>query len=96
MNLDGSDSELSDIDEVADKLAGKFHIGAAPAPPVETTADAAPKVEDEVEDIGEVLPDHYSGTVPVFKPTMKQFRDFKLFVRLHLIAAQGRCARCPY
>lgn len=32
------------------------------------------------EDIGEVLPDHWSGTVPVFKPTMHQFKDFKKFV----------------
>lgn len=31
-------------------------------------------------DIGEVLPDHWSGTVPVFKPTMEQFKDFKKFV----------------
>jgi len=32
------------------------------------------------EDIGQILPDHYSGTVPVFMPTMRQFRDFKKFV----------------
>lgn len=37
--------------------------------------DAAP-----VDDIGEVSPDHWSGSVPVFKPTMHQFKDFKLFV----------------
>jgi hypothetical protein len=82
MNLDGSDSELSDIDEVADKLNDKSHVGNARIPPAEPAAAAEPepKVEVEVEDIGEVLPDHYSGTVPVFRPTMKQFRDFKLFV----------------
>ncbi|KAK0639078.1 hypothetical protein B0T16DRAFT_394869 [Cercophora newfieldiana] len=83
MNLDGSDSELSDIDEVADKLNGKSHVAdKAPTPTAEsaTTTDPEPKVEPEVEDIGEVLPDHYSGTVPVFRPTMKQFRDFKLFM----------------
>ncbi|KAK0614331.1 hypothetical protein B0T14DRAFT_499626 [Immersiella caudata] len=81
MNLDGSDSELSDIDEVADKLNDKPHV-AAPIPTEEPspTTDPEPKVEPEVEDIGEVLPDHWSGTVPVFKPTMKQFREFKLFM----------------
>lgn len=36
---------------------------------------------DEDEDIGEVVPDHWSGTVPVFKPPMHQFKDFKKFVR---------------
>jgi hypothetical protein len=66
MALDGSDSELSDIeDRVADQLR-----------------DEAPPVPDVpvVEDIGEIIPDHYSGTVPVFKPTMQQFKDFKPFV----------------
>ncbi|KAL0940367.1 jumonji family transcription [Colletotrichum truncatum] len=42
-----------------------------------------PPKQDEAEvedDIGEVVPDHWSGTVPVFKPTMHQFKDFKLFM----------------
>lgn len=98
MTLDGSDSELSDIDEVADKLDGKLELNdaiqdeirletePAPAPANETQqnepeAQPGPAVE-EAEDIGEVLPDHWSGTVPVFKPTMRQFQDFKVFVRL--------------
>lgn len=38
-----------------------------------------------VDDIGEIYPDHWSGNVPVFKPTMHQFKDFKLFV----------CNLCP-
>ncbi|KAK5651206.1 hypothetical protein OQA88_12713 [Cercophora sp. LCS_1] len=84
MNLDGSDSELSDLDEVADKLAGRLDGAGAPvpAPAVEAEADPEPKdkIEEEPEDIGEVLPDHWSGTVPVFRPTMKQFRDFKIFM----------------
>ncbi|KAK3683433.1 hypothetical protein B0T22DRAFT_384051 [Podospora appendiculata] len=78
MNLDGSDSELSDIDEVADKLNGIVK-GELPPPSVEVHAELEEEEEVEVEDIGEVLPDHFSGTVPVFKPTMKQFKDFKLF-----------------
>lgn len=40
-----------------------------------------PPPANEPHDIGEVVPDHWSGTVPVFKPTMGQFENFKLFVR---------------
>lgn len=38
-------------------------------------------LEDE-EDIGDIFPDHYyeGGKIPVFKPTMNQFRSFKKFV----------------
>lgn len=89
MDADSSDSELSDLDEVASKLEDvlrdepkherevepKEEPDPAPAPEPE------PEPEPVVEDIGEILPDHWSGTVPVFKPTMKQFQDFKLFVR---------------
>lgn len=48
---DGSDSELSDI-------------------------------EDPEEDIGIVEPDHYAddGRVPVFKPTVDQFKSFTRYV----------------
>lgn len=44
---------------------------------------AAEEKEPEVEDIGEVVPDHYAddGRVPVFKPTMHQFKDFQVYVR---------------
>lgn len=51
LKLDGSDSELSDL-------------------------------EDQEEDIGDIEPDHYAddGRVPVFKPTMEQFKSFKLYV----------------
>lgn len=62
---ESSDSDLSDLDE-------------------EPILDDAPsfsiKPEVQVNDIGEVLPDHWSGNVPVFRPTMEQFKDFKLFV----------------
>jgi hypothetical protein len=47
--LDGSDSELSDI-------------------------------EEPEEDIGEVVPDRYEGGVPIFTPTMEQFKSFTPFV----------------
>ena len=91
MNLDDSDSELSDIDDedvdkLNDSLSDDFKR-AAPEPKVEPAANpepSSPKPDPEVaveDDIGEVLPDHWSGTVPVFRPTMKQFQDFKLFVR---------------
>ncbi|KAL1840541.1 hypothetical protein VTJ49DRAFT_362 [Mycothermus thermophilus] len=83
---DGSDSELSDLDELECKLDGALGDEPArtepepvPAPQTQPSADDKNK-EDEDEDIGEILPDHWSGTVPVFKPTMKQFRDFKRFM----------------
>ncbi|KIH89181.1 jumonji family transcription factor [Sporothrix brasiliensis 5110] len=50
-----------------------------PASDDKPTATDAPAPEEE-DDIGEVEPDHYSGTVPVFRPTMHQFRDFKKFM----------------
>ncbi|KAK2046648.1 JmjC domain-containing protein [Colletotrichum somersetense] len=61
---EASDSELSDLDEEA-------------VDPSATAKEDETPVED---DIGEILPDHWSGTVPVFKPTMHQFKDFKLFM----------------
>ncbi|KAF2145981.1 uncharacterized protein K452DRAFT_294599 [Aplosporella prunicola CBS 121167] len=40
------------------------------------------ELDDDDEDIGEIEPDHYwdGGKIPVFKPTMDQFRSFKKFV----------------
>jgi hypothetical protein len=87
MKLDGSDddSELSDVEDPTlepDQLPS-FHT-----PP---TAEQAPENEaEDDEDIGEVTPDHWSGTVPVFKPTMHQFKDFKKFVRRQFISS------CPH
>ncbi|KAK3361055.1 hypothetical protein B0T24DRAFT_671693 [Lasiosphaeria ovina] len=87
MNLDGSDSELSDIDEVADKLNGTHKFDFEPAPEAASAPEPEPEAQAELEptvpaeeDIGEILPDHFSGTVPVFRPTMKQFEDFKRFM----------------
>ena len=38
-------------------------------------------LEDLEEDIGEITPAYYSdGGVPVFEPTMDQFKSFKLYV----------------
>ena len=73
--LDGSDdSELSDLD---DAIADAFRPD--PPAPAPAASPAPPPAEDD--DIGEVEPDHWSGTVPVFKPGMDQFKDFKKFVR---------------
>jgi len=70
---EASDSELSELEDepVLD--------GARPKTPPPHSAEAKPEQEED-EDIGEVLPDHWSGTVPVFKPTMHQFKDFQRFV----------------
>lgn len=66
--LDGSDSELSDIEDmVEDQIKGEL--------PSQAQSEA---MED---DIGEILPADWSGKVPIFKPTMHQFKDFKRFVR---------------
>lgn len=93
MDIDGSDSELSDLDEVANKLDlddledESIELKVEPKDETKDEPKAEPQVEPEheepqapVDDIGEILPDHWSGNVPVFKPTMKQFQDFKLFV----------------
>ncbi|KAI0469358.1 hypothetical protein F4859DRAFT_487909 [Xylaria cf. heliscus] len=76
MKLDGSDddSELSDVEDPTldpDQLPF-LHSQPTPQPTTEPTP--------EDEDIGDVTPDHWSGTVPVFKPDMHQFKDFKKFM----------------
>ncbi|CAD6580385.1 MAG: hypothetical protein ASARMPRED_000204 [Alectoria sarmentosa] len=40
-------------------------------------------VQPKVENVEEIVPDHYyeGGRVPVFKPTMNQFRSFKEFIQ---------------
>ncbi|KAI8634498.1 hypothetical protein F5Y19DRAFT_413682 [Xylariaceae sp. FL1651] len=71
MKLDGSDdSELSDVEDPTFEPDQE--------PPVYTQTSAQQDAQDE--DIGEVTPDHWSGTVPVFKPDMHQFKDFKKFM----------------
>ncbi|KAI0479471.1 hypothetical protein GGR56DRAFT_635222 [Xylariaceae sp. FL0804] len=75
MKLDGSDSELSDLE---DPTIDDFQ----PAPPTAPTPREEPAADEEPEeeDIGDVVPDHWSGTVPVFRPDMHQFKDFKKFM----------------
>lgn len=89
MNLDGSsDSELSDLDELAEELIDELPNAPPAAPETEAPKIVEPEVvmekeeekEEEEEDIGEILPAEWSGTVPVFRPTMNQFKDFKRFV----------------
>ncbi|KAF1990583.1 hypothetical protein K402DRAFT_417370 [Aulographum hederae CBS 113979] len=48
----------------------------------DSTSDLSELDLDDEDDIGEVEPDHYyeGGRIPVFKPTMDQFRSFKKFV----------------
>ncbi|KAL8992342.1 MAG: hypothetical protein Q9169_007170 [Polycauliona sp. 2 TL-2023] len=49
----------------------------------ELEAETIEKAEEEVvADDGEIEPDHYyeGGKIPVFKPTMGQFRSFKTFI----------------
>lgn len=82
LKLDGSDSELSDLD---DAITADFREEEE-RQQKEQEQDQQQEQQQQQEaedDIGEVLPDHWSGTVPVFRPTMHQFKDFKRFVCLH-------------
>ncbi|KAI8960493.1 hypothetical protein F5Y11DRAFT_264908 [Daldinia sp. FL1419] len=83
MKLDGSDdSELSDLDDPS-FIDMDMHLNinpSSPVPPPAPTNDGKDVKQEEEEDIGEVVPDHWSGTVPVFKPDMHQFKDFKKFM----------------
>ncbi|CAJ2512023.1 Uu.00g076480.m01.CDS01 [Anthostomella pinea] len=72
MKLDGSDSELSDVEDPT--------IDVDQPPTTQPQPQPEPAAHEEDEDIGEVVPDHWSGTVPVFKPSMHQFKDFKKFM----------------
>jgi hypothetical protein len=84
MKLDGSDSELSDLDDVADESAAPATAAAATADADTTGNTSTESASPPKKDIGDIAPDHWSGTVPVFKPSLDQFEDFKLFVRSSL------------
>jgi hypothetical protein len=74
---DASDSELSDLED--EPMVDGTSLPNLQPTAEETSPDALPQPE-EIEDIGEVTPDHWSGAVPVFKPTMHQFKDFQRFM----------------
>ncbi|KAL8806993.1 MAG: hypothetical protein Q9182_000974 [Xanthomendoza sp. 2 TL-2023] len=48
----------------------------------ELEAESIEKIDEEVVDDAEIEPDHYyeGGKIPVFKPTIGQFRSFKAFI----------------
>ena len=80
-NLDNSDSELSDLEDVVDTVTlhdDKHHQSQSSPNPQSASNSDSSSSSDPLENL---VPDHYSGTVPVFKPTMDQFQDFKRFVR---------------
>ncbi|KAK6534335.1 hypothetical protein TWF281_005660 [Arthrobotrys megalospora] len=56
-----------------------------PLQPSNPTMDAAMETakDDDEPDIGPIFPDHYygNGKIPVFKPTMDQFRSFYKFIK---------------
>ncbi|KAI5926049.1 hypothetical protein F4810DRAFT_621085 [Camillea tinctor] len=83
MKLEDSDSELSDVeDPTLDDDLGHLQGFMSSQPPAgcEKEKQQEKAEEEEEEDIGEITPDSWSGTVPVFKPTMHQFKDFKKFM----------------
>ena len=77
---DATDSELSDLEDEP-VLEGNA------LPSFSNIQDETPE-----EDIGEVTPDHWSGAVPVFRPTMHQFKDFQRFVCFGRLCP----AACPF
>lgn len=84
MNLDSPQEPASTAtDADADSAQTPARGSAGGGDGTEARPDQPEQVPTPVqdEDIGEVVPDHWSGTVPVFRPTMDQFKDFKKFVR---------------
>jgi len=108
MDLDDSDSELSDIEEDGARIpkatSTPVALGgeavAQEKQPEPEVVEEQKEQEPEVDDIGEVTPDHYDdeGRVPVFKPTTTQFKDFELFVSFPAtgivegVRSNGSCA----
>lgn len=76
---DASDSELSDLED--EPMLDGTSLPTLPSLEQDAPQDAPTEAQEEPEDIGEVLPDHWSGAVPIFTPTMHQFKDFQRFVR---------------
>ncbi|KAJ2976387.1 hypothetical protein NQ176_g4978 [Zarea fungicola] len=86
LKTDASDSELSELEDEPALDGALPAPGPNPGPGPSISAEP-PVTEPDHDDIGEVLPDHWSGTVPVFRPTMDQFKDFKRFVCLMPLGA---------
>lgn len=103
MKLDGSDdeSELSELDESdpaigLDQPPSPFNHVATQFKTEDNAASKEAEEEDEeADDIGDISPAEWSGTVPVFKPDMHQFKDFKKFVGApSALLRLRRCASC--
>lgn len=75
---DGSDSELSDVDDIT-PVDPRYPGTSAEIPDAPEAEPLSPI--DSGDDIGDIKPEFVSNGVPVFRPTMAQFRDFKRFVR---------------
>ncbi|KHN98322.1 regulator of deoxyribodipyrimidine photo-lyase PHR1 [Metarhizium album ARSEF 1941] len=53
----------------------------APSPTKSPEGAKQQDQDDDDDDIGEVLPDDWSGAVPIFRPTWHQFKDFQKFMK---------------
>ncbi|KAJ4401434.1 hypothetical protein N0V85_005527 [Neurospora sp. IMI 360204] len=66
--------------QVKEEQEGERNEATSHSQQPETGAASATTPMSPSEDIGDILPDRFENNVPVFKPTMKQFQDFKLFM----------------
>lgn len=90
LKLDSPESPAALPHEAHSKQPSATSVnGLAPDQP-----EQAPTPEQDEEDIGEVLPDHWSGNVPVFKPNMDQFKDFKKFVCCPALGSGAHVLAC--
>ncbi|RCI15741.1 hypothetical protein L249_3231 [Ophiocordyceps polyrhachis-furcata BCC 54312] len=74
---DATDSELSDLEDepiLDDAPPIPSHV-------VRESDDRPSETPNVVDDLDDVLPDHWSGAVPVFRPTARQFSDFQRFMK---------------
>ncbi|OBT98424.1 hypothetical protein VE01_03087 [Pseudogymnoascus verrucosus] len=80
----GARPGMGEVKEEREGGGGKDEAGAVgeERKPEEEEAAEEKEPEVDVDDIGEVVPDHYAdeGRVPVFKPTMHQFKDFQVYM----------------
>ncbi|RDA87228.1 hypothetical protein CP532_2518 [Ophiocordyceps camponoti-leonardi (nom. inval.)] len=74
---DATDSELSDLED-------EPILDDAPPIPSHTERESDDRPSEPakvVDDLDDVIPDHWSGAVPVFRPTAHQFSDFQRFMK---------------